>query len=238
MASFRVVCAAALALVLAGCAAPGIPYDRSAAEVKRIGLVTPKMPADASVVLASSMGQSFGLIGALIDAGIQANRDTKFKEVLTQHSFSADAIFVQSVTGALQRHGYEVTVIPVTRADSEFLIKYPETEPKVDAYLDIVMNSYGYVAAGVRGSTPYRPSVAVRTRLVSAKNAAVLMQDTVIYNAINPGAPYNKHAVTVPPDPAYEFGNFDKLVASPAVAVKGLHVALEESAQTVSTLLK
>lgn len=228
-----------LAFLVVGCAAPGIPYDRSAAEVKTIGFVTPSVPADASVVLASSVGQSFGLIGALIDAGIQSSREAKFKDVLTQHNFAAETVFVQNMTAALRQYGYQVALIPLTRPDSEFLARYPtESEAKVDAYLDVVVNRYGYAAAGIRSSTPFRPWVAVRVRLVSAKNGDVLMQDTVIYNAINPGAPYNAHAVIVAPDPGYEFGSFDDLVGSPANAVKGLHVALEQSAQTVSTLLK
>lgn len=52
------------AVVLAGCqGAPKVPYERSAGAPKRIGIVTPSFPERPSVVLASSIGKSFGLIG-------------------------------------------------------------------------------------------------------------------------------------------------------------------------------
>lgn len=225
-----------MALTVVGCAAPEIPFDRSLAPgVKTIGIVTPSFPDDAAIRLASSVGQSFGLIGALIDAGIESSRASKFKDILVRQNFSVQEIFVQDMTAALRSQGYNVVVIAVTRDKADFLTAYPATSGRVDAYLDLVVTNFGYIAAGIKDSTPYRPWFSIRARLVNAKDSSVLMQDLVIYNAIGPGT---DHAVTVSPDPAYEFKDFDALTGNPTNAVKGLQVAIEQSAQTVGTLLK
>lgn len=65
------------ALAISACATlPQIPYDRTAAgNPKTIRVLTPAAPEKASVVLAATVGQSFGLIGALIDAGMQSSRE-------------------------------------------------------------------------------------------------------------------------------------------------------------------
>jgi hypothetical protein len=233
----RFLCAVIAAGLLAACALQPIPYDRtSSGEIKTIGIITPAMPSRPAVVLASSVGQSFGLIGGLIDAGMQENRETKFKTVIEPHNFSATDACLQELTARLQEQGYTVVSVPVQRTKHGFEDKYPvESEPKVDAYLDLVV-SYGYITAGV-GSTPYRPIVYMTARLVRATDATVLMQDAVSYNAIGPyGA--NKKAITLAPDPTYQFPNFDKLVGDPATAVKGMQVSLERSASTLGQLLK
>jgi hypothetical protein len=227
----------AMAIWLAGCATPGIPFDRaSAGGIKTVGIVTPSFPDDAEVVLASTVGQSFGLIGGLIDAGMQANRDSKFNAALRVRNFAARDAFVAALTEKLRAEGYEVVAVPASRDKKDFLANYPTgAEPRVDAYLDAVASGYGYVAAGIRSSTPYRPTLVVRARLVSAKNAAVLMQDVVAYNPVAPTGP--SKAVTIAPDPAYQFVDFDALMSDADRAALGLKSAVEQSAQSVGALL-
>ncbi len=225
---------AALLLVLSACAAPEIPYDRSTAgEIKTIGVVTPRFPSGPAVVLASSVGQSFGLIGALVDAGLQARRESRFQELLVSQNYSVVDDFTATVVRRLREGGYNVTLLPATRDGADFLKQYPAGSG-IDAYLDLVSLGYGYIAAGIGSSTPYRPALVVRARLVAAKDSSVLMQDLIVYNPINKVA----KAVTIAPDPAYEFVDFDTLVGDPATATKGLQTAVDQSAQAIATLLK
>ncbi len=237
MRCFRVLVAGFAAAFLAGCAAKPVPYDRTtAADIKTIGIVTPSYPEGPYVVLAGNVGQSFGLIGALIEAGMQASRESDFKKAIAPHKFSVDETCLGELTARLEEQGYTVVVVPQTRSKQDFLEKYPaDQEPKVDAYLDLVVN-YGYISAGI-GATPYRPTVFANARLVKASDSSVLMKDLVIYNPVGPyGA--NQEAVTIPPDPTYSFSTFDELVRDPAAAVKGMQVALQESVKTVGQLLK
>jgi hypothetical protein len=71
-------------VALAGCAgAPAVPYDRATAgDIKTIGVLTPSFPDHPYVILASSVGQHLGLIGALVDAGMRSSRESSFGTLL------------------------------------------------------------------------------------------------------------------------------------------------------------
>lgn len=221
---------------LAGCATvPEIPFDHASnPNIKTIGLLEPSMSPTGVVWLASDIGQSMGLIGALVDAGMQANRDSKFESLLAAQGVKPQDVFVQDVHAALAAHGYTVTDIHEPRPSSDLLKTYPKGGDGTDAYLDIVVYNYGYVASGIGNSTPYRPFFAARCRLVRASDGAVLMQDAVVYNPVGPAS----KVVTISPDPAYQFTDFDALMADAPATVKGLNAAFAASANAVGTLVQ
>jgi hypothetical protein len=237
------VALAAAVLMLVGCAGkPGIPYDRAAAQVKTIGIITPRVPDGPTVALATNVGQSFGLIGALIDAGMQADRESRLVAAIKPLGGSVPEKFLATLREELQAQGYTLTTIEYPREIQDFVDKYPtNVQPPVDAYLDLV-TMYGYAAAGISSSSPYRPLFAVSVKLVSAKDQSVLMQEDIVYNLIRRpkgifGDP-QKHIITVSPDPAHQFRNFDALMADPSIALQGMQVAAERSAQTLVKLLR
>lgn len=222
-------------MVLAACAAPEIPFDHSSSQdVKTIGIVTPAFSPKPSVVLASSVGQSLGLIGAMVDATMQSNRETDFKKLADSHGFAPEDVFDQALTESLEKQGYTVKKVPVKHDKAAFLDHYPPVEDtQIDAYLDVVVIGYGYIAAGISSSNPYRPAVIVKAKLVRAKDTSVLMQDQIFYNPVNTP----KKTITLSPDPKYTFVDFDALMGDPDRAVEGMQVSLKESARTVGTLL-
>jgi hypothetical protein len=233
----RAAAAVACVSILAGCAShPEVPYDHSSnTGVKTVAVLTPSFPDGPAVVLASSVGQSFGLIGALVDSTMQNNRESKFNGLLASQSFSLPDTFMQDIGQALQAQGYQVTSQPVTRSKADFLEQYPSAaEARGDVYLDTVVVNYGYIAAGIGSSTPYRPSFSVRCKLVRAKDNAVLMQDTIVYNPIGP----TSNMVTIAPDSDYVFKDFDTLMADPPKAVQGLQVAVQKTTQDIGVLLR
>jgi hypothetical protein len=216
-----------LCVVLAGCATtPQIPYDRmTAGNIKTIGIVTPKFPNRASVVLATTVGQSFGLVGALVDAGLQEGRDSSFEKMTGAQNFVAQDAFMRRLTDTLQEQGYTISNVDTMRPNRDkFLDKYP-MDP-VDAYLDLVVITYGYIAAGVGNNTPYRPRFSLQVRLVRAGDSSVLMQDTVLYNPYTPGTAPD--AVTISPNPAYEYQTFSELESSSEMAIEGLKDAVHQ----------
>lgn len=228
-----------VAVSLGGCAVPKVPFDRSAAtHVKTIGIVTPGFPTGPSVELATTVGQSFGLIGALVDVAMLAERNSRFSKVLEQQSFNAMDIYTKHLSDTLAARGYIVKMIPMKREGIDFVAAYPPVaDTQVDAYLDTVVVSYGYISAGIGPNTPYRPRFLVRARLANATDTAVLMQDAVIYNHVGPAA-IQAQAVTLSPDASHRFDTFDILVADPDNAVRGLRLATEQSAEAISHLLK
>lgn len=226
----------ALMTLLVACAGkPGIPYDRQASSyVKRIGIAGPVFPEGASVQLAASAGASFGLIGALVDAGIQDGRENRFDKVVKAQNFDARNTFVEGLTAALAAQGYEVAFItPKRESKTDFAKTYTNVAAKpVDAYLDVVVYDYGYMSPGY--SAPYRPSVRTKVRLVSARDNSVLMEDRVDFNP----AYRTEKAVVVAPDPAVSFQSSDDLTGNGPQAVKALGDALTKTAVTIGGLLK
>lgn len=236
----RLGAAFAALLLLAGCnTTPAIPFDSgSSGQIKTIGILTPDMPSGPSAILASSVGQSFGLIGALVDAGMQSARESDLKNILRQGEFHAHDKLMTGVVAALEAQGYEVKKVAATRTErGEFLKSYPASNTEnVDAYLDIVMRGYGYIAAGISSGTPYRPIAETRVRLVSAKDSRVLMEDVIHYNRLN--LAHETNNVTISPDPTYSFNDFATLERNPAKAVEGLEVAFVKSTEAIGSLLR
>ena len=142
---------------------------------------------------------------------------------------------MQQLSATLQEHGYTVTDATAQRRQDNFIDKYPSGSS--DAYLDMVVMSYGYIAAGIGDSTPYRPIVSLKVRLVRASDSSVLMQETVLYNPYNAGGGMAM-ALTISPNPSYQFTDFDDLEKMPEMAVKGLEDAIHQSAAAVANLLR
>jgi hypothetical protein len=227
--------AAFVAVVLSACSTlQQVPYDRATAgEIKTINVVTPAAPDRPAVVLAATVGQSFGLIGALIDAGMQSSRESDFQDVAKSQNFVGKEAFERHLDAALAAGGYTPAHYSVARPKADFLKAYPTSaDMKADAHLDVVMH-YGYVASGI--ATPYRPFVSVNAKLVRASDNALLMQKSIFYNPLH-SAP--EQTVTIAPDPAYEFADFDALKADPEKAIKGLDGAIAQVAGAMGTLLK
>ena len=229
-------CAALIAaLFVASCAAQQeLPFDNAGPPVKTIGILTPDMDDKPTLRLASSVGQSFGLVGALIDNGLETNRDDKFYSWMQAQNYSARAAFLKYLSDGLSARGYIAKVIPVAHPGDDYAKSYPD-QVTADAYLDIVFLGiqYGYIAAGIGSSNPYRPYVALKCRLVRAGTGEVLMQDTVLYNPLAEG----KNQISIAPDPNYAFPDFDSMDADRQKAVAGMDASLHQTADTIAGLL-
>lgn len=233
---------AAMAFVgLAGCVSnTEIPFDHASNPgIKKIGILTVDVPNQASVILASDIGQSFGLIGALVDASMEASRESKFNALLHDKDVVAGSLMLGDLKTSLAEHGYTAVDIAADRSKPGLLKTYPAAGANaVDAYLDVSVFGYGYVAAGIAKSNPYRPYVNLKVRLVREHDGAVLMEDTVLYNpVVRTGAIVDK-AVTISPDPSYAFSDFDALTGAPDKAASGLSGALDSSSHSIGTLVQ
>lgn len=223
-------------MLLSGChqAPPEIPFDKAAAtRVKSIGIVISQFPEQPVAVLATTVGQHMGLLGALVDAGMNSSRVTKVEAMLANQHFVADAYFIAKLKEALEAEGYKVFIVSQKRGKGDFAKEYPVNfYPKVDAYYDIVIGAYGYLAAGISDDAPYRPTFNASVKLVSSIDKSVLMQDVVAYNY--PNSPENM--VTISPDAEMKWVDFDTMMADPVRAVTGLRAAEEQTALTLGKL--
>lgn len=230
----RMLVAGVMALALSACGITSLPYDRSTAGIKSIGVVTPGRFEDTNAILVASVGRGFGLIGALIDAGITSSRSTRLRTLLAEQNFVPLASLQDEIIQSLEAGGYAASPVSGVAERREFLNASPAASSPVDAYLDIVVLGHGYQATGIARDTPWRPYVTLRVRLVRMSDSAVLMQNTIAYNPS-----YTvRETITISADPAYQFTTFDDLAAEPQKATRGLKAAMEQTAKTIATLLR
>lgn len=227
--------AAAAALCVSACVSPyvGTPYDRAAAGVQQIAVIDDSVPAEPIAWEVASAGSNFGLIGALVDAGIQASRQDAVKDALEGHGFDAEGVFETRISAALEAQGYDVGVLPgPDRQRRVFLESYPQAAAGDDAYLDVVLLHYGYLSAGM--GQPFRPSAEAHVRLVSVGDGRTLMENRIAYNTMYP----QEGIITLTPNPAYVFNNREEMLADPARLAAGIEDALSQVAGTAAQLLR
>jgi hypothetical protein len=214
---------AVLALVV-GCAEiPSVPYDRSTAHVTNIEVLGPAVDPHATVFQAAMIGQSFGLIGGLIDAGIQVEREKRLAAVLTAQGYRAADAFPKALTPALQAKGYTVTYGDAKREHPLSLVtEFPAAAAGTDAYLDVVVDSYGYLLTGM--AAQFRPFLYVTCKLESA----------VQYNPLQS----SKSIVAISANPVYQFDRVDDMEADPKKTTAGLDDAFGQVSGTIATLLQ
>ncbi len=203
-----------------------IPYDRVSARVQTIGLVTPAIKPEATAALQNGVGMSFGLIGALAEAAAQSNRESRLNAVLQQHRFLAAAELNERLRTALEARGYRVVLIPTQRSNMDFLKTYQAPATPVDAYLDVSVTTYGYVAAGRR--VPYRPAFEARMQLVSARDNTILMRE-----GIN-----QENGLDVQAAPEFNFDDSDVMVASPERTILGMRDVFTRATQAMAGVLQ
>lgn len=223
-------------LSVAACATPYVatPYDRATANVQQIALVDDSAPDGAIAYEVASMGSNFGLIGALVDAGIQAERRAALNKALGTVSFDAESRLEARLNERLRADGYQVaTMTNPARTKREFLVSYPTATGEHDAYLDVVVIDYGYLSAGA--FQPFRPYATATVRLVSAEDPTrILMDNRIAYNAMGAA----EGIITLTPNPQFAFKNREELLADPARTAAGIEDALTQVADTAAQLLR
>ena len=221
-------------LSLGACASPYIatPYDRGAANVSTIAVVDDALEPNAMAYEVASTGANFGLIGALIDVGIQEERKDAVNAALASQQFDAEALMEARLVAAVSGHGYTVSQLTGPRATRDFLVTYPTADGDTEAYLDMVVTQYGYMSSGA--GQPFRPTVYAKVRLTRASDRAVLMENMILYNPIAP----TEGVITLSPNPVYAFMHRDGLLEDPVRLAAGLEDALNQVADAAAQLLR
>lgn len=232
----RILAVTLLMLSLGACSSvkhkPYKPADRQ--QVQRIGLLTPAVPDRLAVRMVIHPGQSLGLVGMLLAEGDMGGKTGDFTRAMHEQGMYCRRDFIRQIEQGLAQGGYLVEPISVARPHNEyaFLDRYPTSNGRVDAYLDLYTDLVGYTAAG--GGTPYRPTVYLYVRLVSARDHQVLYQDRIAYNAFGNG----DGAITLTPAAGYEFAAFDQLMAQPQKALQGLQLAMRATSDELVRQLR
>lgn len=231
---FRKFIIVAAAAALGACASPYVatPYDRATANVHTIAMADDALPEKPLAYEIASVGSNFGLIGALVDAGIQAERQNAVHNALRRIAFDAEERLEGRLDQTLEAQGYAVSLLPEgPREKRDFLASYPAADG-AEAYLDVVVAGYGYVSSGV--GQPFRPYVQAKIKLVRASDGEKLMENIIVSNPVGEV----QGVVTLPPNPEYAFNNRSELLADPNRLAAGIEDALNAVADTAAGLMR
>ncbi|HLY07515.1 MAG TPA: hypothetical protein VKR31_17345 [Rhizomicrobium sp.] len=170
------------AVAISACASkpPDVEFHRATSGVQTIAVLSPAMPEQPTIFAlsgATPLGALFGPLGALADNKIQEGRAADYAGALAGHGYSLQTVLTQDITAELQKDGFTVSSVSVAHPGSAFLATYPVASgAHADAYLDVVVINYGYMAGAI--TAPYHPLLGLQYRLVRASDGVTLMQVT------------------------------------------------------------
>jgi hypothetical protein len=215
-------------------------FNREAnATLKRVQIL-PLQVKPVELMMFNNPANSFGLIGAVIAESSRESKEKWLQKTTAEAKFEHRALFREKFAAAMLERGYELRwpedfqgESPSADRDAFGLRKQYRRVDDVDAQLDIGLMFVGYAAAGAGEAEPYRPTVNVSARLVSADGTQVLFSDLFFYHNVT----NNQTAIILEPDPKYAYPKFDDLEAAGTVAIDGLVQAVEQTALAIAKQL-
>lgn len=210
-----------IVLLFSGCAsAPSIDADRAAVtRIKRIAVLAISEPTNVQVANIGGAAMGFGLVGGLIQGGVNASHSKQFVELLKTRKHSFAQPLEESLSQVLHDEGYEVTVVrdqkPTLSADGKS-DDYSGVHVDADAILAVWFGVTGYMSAP--NSLHYEPWVLIKARLLDAAT-----KKDVYYKTFTVGYRMKiENVVSLPADPKYRYSSFDDLMARADDAAAGL----------------
>lgn len=213
-------------VLLSGCATiQKQAYDRAAhRDVVTVGLLTPHPTAEYPVVNVGHIGNSLGLIGAVVASADRELKTKEFTAAAQARGLDAAKQYEGALKAGLEKLGYRVVLIPVERPRGLFLDSYDTLDPGVDVYVDTNVGA-AYLAAS--GSADYLPNVGANTRVVKRVSKDIVYREIVNYGyESRAGA-----AVSVASDPRYRYKDFPTLMANVDDAVEALKIGVAKVAE-------
>ena len=183
------------------------------------------MPEKPTVVIVNALGNSFGVIGSLVEATRASAATNEAVAELAAGNLDYKTYLPAQIDGSLKAQGFETQILTGGRpenAATKFLAVLPDA-PGADAVLDTYVSFLGYAAADAR--TPYRPAVHIEARLTDIKTNKILFADQIYYNNFVPAAA--KTAITIEPDSKAVFADRAAMKAAPPDVANALRVAID-----------
>lgn len=238
-ASIRLNAGAAIALIaafLSGCASvPRVEMDKTASRnIKRIAVLEVVPPA-LHVVNEGGAAGGFGLIGAAIQGGINADNTKKFSALAAQKRFAQDKDMADALTRELRTRGFEPAYLTGQRArlaDDGKAADYTSISTDAQAVLHVWHTLSGYASPPT--SSDYGPRMVVRARLLEWPSKRELYSKTFatgLYGNI-------EGVVPVASDPAARYSSFDALSGGADAAMAALLKVQREIAAQIARDLK
>lgn len=231
---------AVIAFLASGCVS--LPkqqaFNRQAHQDIKSIAVLPTHETHVQIWMMHHPGASFGLIGGMIAAADMASKRDRYNAIISADGFDALAYFKQQLDARMSEHGY-ILVWPDAQVETgelsrgSFGLRKTYGSVPVDAQLDVNFGFLGYAASGASDKSPYRPTVTIGARLVSADGKQNLFTDYIYYNNI-----FNvKTAITIEASAGFSYPDFDSLEAAGRESIDGLKAAIDAIAAEVARQL-
>jgi len=221
-------------LFLSGCVTvPNVDADRAATNrIKKIALLAVPPPREIPVANLGGASSAFGLVGGLVQAGVNSSQAKQFAEFLASKKIDLAQTFEAAVVTALKEDGFEMTVErnqkPKVAADGKS-DDYSEVKVDADAILSIWSVTFGYVSPP--NTTHYAPSGVVKVRLLDAKTKADLYYKTFVIGWKLP----MKESVYLESDGKFRYKSIGEFTAHEDEAVEGLFETQQLVARKIKT---
>ncbi len=211
----------AFALISAGCAsAPKQAFNRAAhSSINTIVILEPAPPKEYEVANLGHAGLSFGLIGGLVAAADISAKTSEFTQLMKTRNFKASDEYRDALVASLEKSGYTVKVQGVARNEQDLLKTYSNLDPEADAYVDSLIKTGYYSAAG---ATDYVPLFRTHVRMVKRGTNEVVYEEQVAYGYENRA----DKAVSLAADKKYYFKDFAAIKSGADAALEGMRAGI------------
>lgn len=206
--------------LLTGCAS--LPKTDLAAsnreKLHSIAMLDVTEPRGESVVNFGGAAGAFGLIGALVQGGINANHTSTYTQRVASEKIAFAPVVNDGLTTRLSSNGYEIVPLHDQHAKLSSDGKsddFSDVKTNADAILSVWITSFGYVSPPE--SSDFIPWVVVRARLLDSTS-----KQDMYFKTFACGWDIKANSVHVEADAKYHYGSFGTLIDQFDQSVAGL----------------
>jgi hypothetical protein len=224
-------------MALAGCVSvPKTAFDKSAnAHVRKVAVLRIAEPRETVVMNIGGAAGAFGLVGGLVQAGINQSNTDAFKKAMSDARVTFAPDMEKALHADLRSQGYEVVELPrvglrVDEATKQ--VDYSQLSTDADAILHVWVNVNGYVSSAF--SLDYQPWIAVGAEMVDAKS-----RKRTYYQVLSTGLGTKHESIEpIESDAKYRYGSASALLEASPVAIEGLKDTQQRMLRRVAQQLK
>ena len=221
--------------LLAACVGPMPKIDSSPgklASIRTIAVIRAPEPKTYTVMFFGHPGMAFGLIGGLVAASDQNDKQERLSKAYREQGTAVAANLASQISAELVRIGYDARVEDADweEVDGKFKLPYEKIKSDADAVLVISSSTTGFVSTGI--TSDYMPTIWVGVNLLGKDRKEPLYRG---FHATG-WQPKSDGWKFTPPTKG--FANFDALMTDTRTSAKALEDATAGIAATVAADLK
>lgn len=183
-----------------------------------IAMMDVREPKAESVVNFGGAAGAFGLIGGLVQGGVNASHTSTYSERVVSEKITFAPVIGDSLTTRLSDSGYQVVALhnqTVKLSSDGKSDDYSDVKTDADAILNVWITSFGYVSPP--NTSDFIPWVVIRARVLDAKS-----REDMYFKTFACGWDIKHDSIHIEADNKYRYGSFGTLTDQFDQSVAGL----------------